>query len=190
MADSNAEREARIAELAGELSEARAAQAATADVLKLISQSAFDLDAVLATVIRTAITLCDATRGVIWLSRGEQLFLAAHVNYPAEWVAAVQDQPITPAADAQTTSGIAAFTGEVVHVEDVPNDPRFRSFAAHKLGDYSGRPRRADEARRQGRGRHLDVPPGRAAFHGSPDSAGPDLCRSGGYRDRQRPPAR
>ena len=45
-------------------------------------------------------------------------------------------QSLTPAADAQTISGIAAFTGAVVNVEDVPNDPRFRSLAAHRLGDY------------------------------------------------------
>jgi adenylate cyclase len=43
---------------------------------------------------------------------------------------------ITPAADARTTSGLAAFTGEIQNVEDVPNDPRFRSLAAHQLGDY------------------------------------------------------
>ena len=136
MAETSAELEAKIARLAGELAEARAEQAASADVLKAISASTFDLDAVLTTLIGTAIKLCDATRGVIWLRRGEQFFLAAHVNYSAEWVAAVQDDPLTPAADAQTASGIAAFTGEVVNVEDVPNDPRFRSLAAHRLGDY------------------------------------------------------
>ena len=105
-------------------------------MLKVISHSAFDLDAVLETLIRTAIELCNATRGVIWLRRGEQLFLAAHVGYPEEWLAAVRDNPFTPAADAQTTSGVAAYTGEIVHVEDAPNDPRFASLAAHKLGDY------------------------------------------------------
>ena len=91
MAETSAELEAKIARLAGELAEARAEQAASADVLKAISASTFDLDAVLTTLIGTAIKLCDATRGVIWLRRGEQFFLAAHVNYPAEWVAAVQD---------------------------------------------------------------------------------------------------
>ena len=136
VAETSAELEAKIARLAGELAEARAEQTASADVLRAISASTFDLDAVLTTLIGTAIKLCDATRGVIWLRRGEQFFLAAHVNYSAEWVAAVQDDPMTPAADAQTVSGIAAFTGAVVNVEDVPNDPRFRSLAAHRLGDY------------------------------------------------------
>jgi two-component system NtrC family sensor kinase len=125
-----------VARLTQELSEAREHQMAATEVVKIIGRSAFDLDAVLTTLINSAIRLCDATRGVIWLRKGERLFLSAHVNYSDDWVAAVRDSPLTPAADAQTTSGLAAFTGEIVHVQDVPNDPRFRSLAAHKLGDY------------------------------------------------------
>jgi adenylate cyclase len=138
MQESNSELATRVERLSKELREIREMQAATAGVLKIISRSAFDLDTVLTTVVRSAIDLCEATRGVIWLLRGEQLYLAAHVNYPAAWVKAAQALAITPAADAVTTSGIAAFTGEVVNVEDVPNDPRFRSLAAHQLGDYRG----------------------------------------------------
>ena len=190
VADSNAELEARIALLAGELGEARAAQAATADVLKLISASTFDLDTVLTTVIRTAISLCDATRGVIWLSRGGELFLAAHVNYPPEWVAAVKDNPLTPAADAQTTSGIAAFTGEVVHVEDVPNDPRFRSLAAHRLGDYKAGI--AVPMKRDGKveGVISMSRPEARLFTERQVALRPDLRRPGGHRHRERPPVR
>jgi adenylate cyclase len=130
--------EARIELLTKELRDAHETQKATADVLKVISRSAFDLDTVLTTLVRSAIGLCEATRGVIWLRKGEPLHLAAHVNYPEKWVKFAQDLAIIPAADAVTTSGLAAFTGEVVNVEDVPNDPRFRSLASHQLGDYRG----------------------------------------------------
>jgi two-component system, NtrC family, sensor kinase len=134
--ESASELRRKVTLLTRELDEAHEQQAATADVLKVINGSTFDLDAVLTTVIRSGIKLCDATRGVIWLKRGQQLYLAAHVGYSDEWVNFAESNPITPAADALTTSGLAAFTGQVVHVEDVPNDPRFRSLAAHKLGDY------------------------------------------------------
>ena len=119
-----------------ELGETRAQQAATAEILKVISGSAFDLDAVLTKLIRSGIELCDAARGVIWLKRDGKLYLAAHAAYPAEWVAFAEANPLTPAADAQTTSGIAAFTGDIVHVEDILNNPRFNTLSAHPFGNY------------------------------------------------------
>ena len=124
--------------LFNETQEALKQQTATADVLKVISRSAFDLQAVFDTLIGSAIELCQATRGVIWLRKGEQFRLAAHVNAPDEWVKAARDLAITPAADAVTVTGIAAFTREVVNVEDMLTDPRFSGFAAHRLGDYRG----------------------------------------------------
>jgi len=123
---------------AAELRDALMQQQATADILRLISRSSFDLDTVLATLIRSAIVLCEATRGVVWLRRGENFHLAAQLNYPAEWVTFAQELAVRPSADAATTTGLAAFTGEVVNIADIPADPRFRSLSAHQLGDYRG----------------------------------------------------
>jgi GAF domain-containing protein len=121
-----------------ELTRALQQQTATADVLKVISRSAFDLDTVLTTLVQTAMQLCEAANGAIWLRRGEQLFLAAHAGVSPEWVRRQQENPITPAANSGMVAGLAAFTGELVNVEDIPNDPRFRSFEAHKMGHYRG----------------------------------------------------
>jgi GAF domain-containing protein len=132
-----------------ELSEALHQQTATANVLEVISRSAFDLEAVLRTLIETAIQLCNAQRGVFWLRKGEQLSLAAQVNYPEEWVASVGANPLTPAPDSNAPSAVVAFTGEVLNVADIPNDPRFRSLAFHKFGGY--RAGLAVPLRREGR---------------------------------------
>ncbi|MFO1091339.1 MAG: GAF domain-containing protein [Hyphomicrobiales bacterium] len=133
---SDGELAARLALLERELAEARAQQAATSDILRVISRSAVDVDAVLSQVIRSGIELCDAARGVIWLIKDGLLCLAAHVGYAPEWVEFALANPLVPAADSATISGIAAFTGEILNVEDIPSDPRFRSFAGHSYGNY------------------------------------------------------
>ena len=119
-----------------DLSEALQQQTATADVLKVISRSAFDLDTVLNTLIQSGAKLCEALTGVIWLRRGELLHLAAHVGYSREWVEAAYDNPIKPDPESQTMSGRVAATGEYIHLEDILADDRFKSNDFHRIGQY------------------------------------------------------
>jgi signal transduction histidine kinase len=64
--------------LLNELRQSLQQQTATADVLKVISRSTFDLHAVLDTLVKSATQLCEAYDCVIFLRQGEQLKVKAH----------------------------------------------------------------------------------------------------------------
>ena len=106
-----------------ELRQSLQQQTATADVLKVISRSTFDLQAVLKTLVQSAVKLCEADKGSLERQSGSTFEHIASYGYPKELDEFRKAHTIE--AGRGTIVGRTVLEGRTVQVKDVQADPQY-----------------------------------------------------------------
>ena len=119
-----------------ELHEALEQQAATDEVLRVISRSVFDLEAVLNTLVESAARLCDADKGVMLRPSGEDAsyYVAASYHQTPQYAEHLKKLIFTPGRSSVVPRVL--LEGKSVQIPDVLADSEYTSLELATLGDF------------------------------------------------------
>jgi two-component system, NtrC family, sensor kinase len=120
--------------LLSELRQSLQQQTATAEVLKVISRSTFDLPAVLFALVETAARLCDADKGTITRQKDGAFYRAESYGFSDDFMNYVRGVPVV--VDRHSVTGRALLEGVVIHIPDALTDPEYTFNEAQRLGGF------------------------------------------------------
>src|SRR5262249_47744133 len=122
------------ARLLNELRESLQQQTVTAEMLKVISRSTFDLQTVLDTLVESAARLCEADLGAITRQKDKAYWQVASYSYPPVLIEYMRNNPIELGRG--TITGRTALERRVVQISDILADPEYKFVEPSKIGNY------------------------------------------------------
>jgi class 3 adenylate cyclase len=123
-----------VDQLKGELDKALQYQTATNDVLKALSNQAFDLKSVLETLIETAVRLCNGKMAFIYRRYDDLYQLEVSSGFTREFHAYMMSVPVAPGPGSMV--GRVTLSGQAIHIIDAANDPDYSWSEAQQSGRY------------------------------------------------------